>query len=288
MEKYNIDNIILRNEALEVYLDNDNCELVADLKGYETRNNSMFKLIKQSWEKLIKDQIPHKCFKGIIYTGDRYKKDIRFKNSLSMAGKLENYENLIPSFVFESWEQVGIMNYEDKIKSIIKASKEKYTDERVFWIGNCNSNPERWKYVDYTKNHSKTTLFLPLKWIRNGKEDMSKTTPAFVSLEDHSKYRVLLDGVPNGYSGRIPFLLATGRPVIIHERDFEQWYFYDGTFKPWVHYIPLKEMSELDKIIKWTIDNKKECEKIGKAGQEYVLENLNINKIFILLLSFCI
>ena len=282
MEKYNINNIILKNEAFELYLDNDNCCIVQDFGSFETRNSSMEKLIKQSWEKYIKDQIPHKCFKGIVYTGDRYKKDIRYKNSLAMAGKSENYENLIPSFVFESWQQVGIDSYEEKIKSIVKASKEikaKDIDKRVFWIGNCNSNPERWKYIDYSKNHSDTTLFLPLKWIRDGIKDMSKTTPAFVSLEDHCKYRVLLDGIPNGYSGRIPFLLATGRPIIIHEREFEQWFFYDGTFKPWVHYIPLKEMKDLDKIIKWTIDNKEECEKIGKAGQEYVLEYLNLDKI---------
>lgn len=282
MKKYNINNITLNNEAFEIYLDNDIFSVSQDFGGYETRNQSMQKLIKESWEKYIKNQIPHKCIKGIVYTGDRYKKDIRYENCFSMAGERENYNNLIPSFVFESWEQVGINSYEEKIKSIVKASKEfksKDIDERVFWIGNCNSNPERWKYIDYSKSHPKTTLFLPLKWIRDGKEDLSKTTPAFVSLEDHVKYRVLLDGIPNGYSGRIPYILATGRPVIIHEREFEQWFFYDGTFKPWVHYIPLKEMKDLDKIIKWTIDNKEECEKIGKAGQEYVLEYLNLEKV---------
>lgn len=282
MKKYNIDNIILKNEAFEIYLDNDNYELLVDLNGIETRNMSIEKLIKQSWEKYIKDQIPHKCFKGIIYTGDRYKKDIRYKNSLAIAGKSENYENLIPSFVFESWQQVGIDSYEEKIKSIIEASKQvkiKDIDKRVFWIGDCDSNRERWKYIDYSKNNSDTTLFLPLKWVKDGIEDMTKTTPGFVSLEDHCKYRVLLDEISNGYSYRIPFLLATGRPIIIHEREFEQWFFYDGTFKPWVHYIPLKEMKELDKIIKWTIDNNEECEKIGKTGQDYVLKFLTLDKI---------
>jgi hypothetical protein len=282
IEKYNIDNIVLNSEAFEIYIDNDTCNIPQDFGGYESRNSSMQKLIKEAWEKYIKNQIPHKCIKGIVYTGDRYKKDIRYKNCFSMAGQQENYENLIPSFVFESWKEVGINNYEEKINSIIKASKEVKTtdiDERVFWIGNCNSNHERWKYIDYSKTHSKTTLFLPLKWLRDGKEDLSKTTPSFISLEDHSKYRVLLDGIPNGYSGRIPFILATGRPIIIHERPFEQWFFYDGTFKPWVHYIPLKDISELDKIIKWTIDNKDECVKIGKMGQEYVLKFMTIEKI---------
>ena len=282
MEKYNINNITLNSEAFEIYLDNDVCNTAQDFGGYESRNSSMQKLIKDAWEKYIKNQISHKCIKGIVYTGDRYKKDIRYDNCFSMAGEKDDYENLIPSFVFESWKEVGINGYEEKINSIVKASKNTNTkdiDPRVFWIGNCNSNPERWKYIDYTKSNPKTTLFLPLKWIRDGVEDMSKTTPAFVSLDDHVKYRVLLDGIPNGYSGRIPFILATGRPIIIHERPFEQWFFYDGTFKPWVHYIPLANINELDKIIKWTIDNKEECEKIGKAGQEYVLKYLTIEKI---------
>lgn len=279
MEKYDIDNITLNSEAFEIYIDNNVCNVAQDYGGYETRNQSMQKLIKDAWDKYIKNQIPHKCIKGIVYTGDRYKKDIRYANCFSMAGEKESYENLIPSFVFESWKEVGINNYEDKINSIIKVSKTKYTDERVFWIGNCNSNPERWKYIDYTKTHPKTTLFQHIHWIKSNTKDMTKTTPTFVTLEDHTKYRVLLDAIPNGYSGRIPFILATGRPIIIHERPFEQWFFYDGTFKPWVHYIPLKDISELDKIIKWTIDNKEECETIGKNGQEFVLKYLTPEKI---------
>jgi len=281
VKKYSKENILITDESFEFYMDNYILKITCDQGGYETRNRSMIKLITESYNKLIKGNIKKHKIEGKVYTGDKYKEDINAINSFSMAGEKKNYNNLIPPFIYDSWEQVGIHNYEEKISSIIKASKNKWTDKRVFWIGNCNSNPERWKYIDYSKKHSDKTLFEHIYWVsgNNKIEDMSKITPNFISLEEHTKYRVLLDGIPNGYSGRLPFILSTGRPVIIHERPYEQWFFYNDTFKPWVHYIPLKNINELDKIIQWTFDNEEECEKIGKRGQKYVQTYLTYDKI---------
>lgn len=281
LEKYSKDNLLITNESFEFYMDNYNIKITCDQGGYETRNNSMIKLITNSYNMLIKGKIKKYKIEGKVYTGDKYKEDINAVNSFAMAGTKDNYNNLIPPFIYDSWEQVGIYNYEDKISSILKASEHKWSDKRVFWIGNCNSNVERWKYIDYSKKHSDKTLFEHIYWTNgtNKEDDMSKITPNFISLEEHTKYRVLLDGIPNGYSGRLPFILSTGRPVIIHERPYEEWFFYNDTFKPWVHYIPLKNISELDKIINWTFDNQEECDQIGKRGQEYVQKYLTYEKI---------
>lgn len=278
MEKYNINNITIVNEAFEFYMDNDNYVITNDLETHDNMLHSMNKLLNEAYEQHIKGKIEHKSIKALLYTGDKYKKDINFKNNLAIGGTRENYDNLIPGFVFDSWKEAGIENYENNIKLIVQSSKKKWTDERVFWIGNCNSNPERWKYIEYNKTHDKTTTFKHIQPNNTNFNDLSKTS-SFVSLEEYSKYRILLDGIHNGYSKKLPYLMSTGRPVIIHESENEQWFFYNNTFKPWIHYIPLKNISELDKIIKWTFDNKEECEKIGANGQKYVLEFLTKEQI---------
>ena len=269
-------------ECFDIYIDTDNYLLIKNWGGYETRNDSMYLLIKETWETYLKSKLDNnKKIELRIYTGDNYPKS-SVKNSVAMAGTQEDFNNnnLVPSFVFHDWRQVGIHNYSDKINSIIEASKKKWTDDRVFWIGNPATHWSRPKLIDYSKKHPDTTLFTDVMWVNNNNLDMSKTTPTFVSLEDHTKYRVLFDARPNGYSGRLPFLLATKRPVIIQKRTNEQWYFYDGTFKPWIHYIPCEEnLSDLEKTINWTFDNPEEAEKIGQNGYNYVIKYLTHDKI---------
>ena len=280
-KKYSIDKLLIVDQAIEFYIDRTGFQLIKEYQGYETRNSSICNLIKKSHKYIIEKLKNDECIKGIVYTGDRCKYDIGH-TCFSMAGEEVDKDHIVPSFVFDSWKQVGIDDYEEKIQSIINTNpnelKKDWIDTRVFWIGNCNSNFERWKYIDYTKSHPDTTLFKHIVW-NSGEEDMSKSTNEFVSLEDHSKYRVLLDGVANGYSGRLPFLLSTGRPVIIHKRRWEQWFFYDGTFIPWEHYIPLDKIEDLEKIVRWTIDNKDKCIEIGKNGQKYVHTYLTMEKV---------
>jgi len=280
LEEFSLDKITINNEAFEIYIDEDECKIIHDFGGYETRNESMIIMINDVYNKLLQKNMKGYKIEAVIYTGDKYKEDIRVKTSLAMAGNKEEYDNLLPSFVFHDWRQVNIHNYTEKINSIVKASKIRWSDKRIFWIGNPQTNPLRWRLIDYSKKHPDKTLFESIKWIPNNNDDMSKTTSNFVSLEDHTKFQCLFDAIPNGYSGRIPLLLATGRPVMIQHRKIEQWYFYNNTFIPWTHYIPVKEdLSDLDTQVNWLFNNPEKAEQIGKAGQQYVLQYLSYDKI---------
>jgi glycosyltransferase involved in cell wall biosynthesis len=108
----------------------------------------------------------------------------------------------------------------------------------------------------------------------------------FVTLKDHCKYSILLDVRGWGFSARLPLLLATGRPIIIASRNHELWFYHDGTFIPWIHYIPAGDKygetishEAVAEAVKWAIEHPEEAAKIGKAGQEYAQKYLTRDAI---------
>ena len=121
-----------------------------------------------------------------------------------------------------------------------------------------------------------------MEWLSHQSNGSKNLSSKFVSLPDHCKYRVLIDFGGAGYSGRIPLLLASGRPLIIVGHPEEAWFYWDGSMTPWVHYIPCGDKSgngiskeDILNAIKWTFDNKKKAAEIGKAGQEYAKKYLS-------------
>ena len=261
------------NEQFDIYLDNTICDIIKDSGGFQTRHKSMIKMITNSWNKIIKDKLKdNEKIELSVFTGDNYGKS---DNGLSvaMAGEKKDYDNLVPAFVFENWAEAGIHDYTEKIKQISDAGLKKYEFDKVFWRGNVSTHHTRKKLIEYGLKHKSTTDFDGINWT-NAKNKI-------VSLEEHAKFRVLIDIQGIGHSGRIPYLLASRRPVIIQKRKVEQWYYFNDTLKPFIHYIPCEEdLSDLDKVIKWTFDNKEKAEEIGKAGHDYVMTYLTKDKIY--------
>lgn len=252
-------------EYFDIYIDYNKIEIIYDGGGFQSRHKSMISLITQSYN-IYKNEYEKNKNKKVevrIYTGDR------FGDGISMAGTKKDYDNLIPAFVFDCWKEVGIYDYEEKINMISKAGEINYIYDKVFWVGNVTTHVTRKKLIEYGKS-DKRTVFIDRRTISKD-----------ISLEDHTKYRVLIDIQGIGHSGRIPYLLATGRCVIIQERQVEQWYYWNDTLIPWVHYIPVKEdLSDLKKIIDWTFDNKDKCKTIGENGYKYVEKYLSKQKIY--------
>ena len=252
-------------EYFDIYIDYNKIEIVYDGGGFQSRHKSMISLITQSYNIYKNEYVKNKNKKVEvrIYTGDR------FGNHISMAGTKADYDNLIPAFIFDCWKEAGIHDYEGKINMISEAGKSNYIYDKVFWVGNVTTHITRKKLIDYGKT-DKRTVFIDMRTI-------SKP----ISLEDHTKYRVLIDIQGIGHSGRIPYLLSSRRCVIIQERQVEQWYYWNDTLKPWIHYIPVKEdLSDLKKIIDWTFDNKDKCKTIGENGYNYVQTYLSKQKIY--------
>ena len=209
---------------------------VVEMNQYETRGDSCF----QIFERLLA-MAPELCRfeKGVIFFGDSppcHDLDMEYILQFCTTKPIRQSRSFLPFPCPHSlrWPQVGIENSEDLLTSLLQDSRI-YSDNRVFWIG-ANTHPIRARLIDISFTHRKVLEAKMIKWqpTANGK---IVCHPRFVSLQDHANYKYLIDCPGNGYSGRLKWLLATGRPTFIVERDIvEHWH---DAMIPWVHYVPV-------------------------------------------------
>jgi len=106
-------------------------------------------------------------------------------------------------------------------------------------------------------------------------EDQVKRWPCFVELPADS-----------GYSGRVPYLLHGGRPILMVERGPSEFgptapmapTWYSHLLKPWVHYIPVShDMSDLADKAKFAlgITPGSNATKIAAAAQQLAQTHLS-------------
>ena len=254
--------------------------LLYDLGGYESRNQSTMSLLLASWKMYYRGKGIDTFQEKTIWTDDHFNPE----KSFSYATSYENFQKAIPDHVFFSWPQVGIHNYESVFNEVILKSKEAPKDMRIFWRG--APNPIRKMAEAISVQFPDYINIRCFEWSREDKDKLYLHTQEYRTLPEHCTYGILIDLPGAGYSGRLPLLLATGRPVIIVGRPNEQWFYWDDTFKPWVHYIPCgsKDGNKLTphdifEACKWTIQNPVKAADIGLEGQKYALSHFTYNAI---------
>lgn len=236
------------------------------------RYDSITKLLTNAWNLYVKGKSngkdTNKTIYKTIYLRDRY--DGVGDYCFGVTNKLE-VDECFPFSIYDKWEAAKVFHYEESFNEIIQEGNNPPLFNKAFWIG-AMSHYSRFGIDTLTNKYPEIIDFRILDW---------NNPNNFVSLKEHCKYSILVDLRGWGGSGRLPLLLATGRPIILATRTCEQWFYHDGTFQPWVHYIPCGEKygevfshDELVKSVKWAIDNPAEAAQIGKNGQEYAKNTL--------------
>lgn len=245
--KYNF-----RNNKLEIKI----------IHGFQSRNEATIILFLEAFA-LIKQNF-NKNFSIKFYTGDY---PIINQKCFSYSKSNED-DNIItiPNFDFAFWKEAGINDYQRQIDKIIEKSKLVFEVPKLFWIGNTQTNLTRQIFFSKFKNEN------IIECIHFDPSDKT-TINNFVTLEDHCKYKYLIDLQGNGYSGRIKYLLFTGRPLIIQDRKFKT--FYHSQLIPYEHYIPVKEdFSDLIAKINWLEENPEAAIEIGINAKNFAINNL--------------
>lgn len=140
------------------------------------------------------------------------------------------------------WPQVGIPDGPRLLLDFLEYRGD-WKENRIFWIG-ANLHPSRKKLGDLSKLHPAAIDATLMEWQRGGTALQLKSKTRYVPLWDQRHYKYLIDCPGLGYSGRLRWLIASGRPVFIVERPvIEPWH---ALMRPWVHYIPVRtDMSDL-------------------------------------------
>lgn len=132
-----------------------------------------------------------------------------------------------------AWPQVGIPDGEALIRQLLEWDQP-WRIAKIFWIG-AETHPSRRSLHNLSRQRPDILDAELMVWEGN----QTGRQMRYVSLPDHSNYKYLIDCPGVGYSGRIRWLLATGRPVFIVERDsIEPWH---EELTPWCHYIPVRQ-----------------------------------------------
>lgn len=253
---------------------------VEDPGGFQNRNASVIRLTQAAFA-IYRPLIPEGDWAFGVFTGDDViriaeaipKLDFpvfAFARSKRVPGVLA-----FPCFSFDAWVEAGIRNYPDCVHSILMASATPPSDPHCFWIGNTATHPLREIIYSHALGHPELADFRPMQWQNAVSQDGRLAATQYVSLPDHCAYSMLLDMRGAGYSGRRKFLLHTGRPVLVVDGEFTE-YWAEGLV-PWVHYVPIGADGQgLLEVIRHLAQHPKLAQTIGRQGQRYALDHLQL------------
>lgn len=246
---------------------------ITDYGAIEIRNISMFHLLAIAMTR-IRMQLP-KSFDLTIKTADYAGTNEQY----AAFCRTDEQQNviLIPDFTFDGWATIGVYSYKQLIDEIVARSKEPYKYDKLFWIGSAETHPSRVTLCEMSLKDDRIEA-IGANWKRETYQ-IYRTQKAdkFVTFQDHTEYKYLIDLQGYGYSGRLKVLLFTGRPLFIADRKWKE-YFYED-LKPFVHYIPVKEdLSDLTEKLDWAEAHYDEAVQIAKNAQEYALSHLTQEK----------
>lgn len=183
----------------------------------------------------------------------------------------DNMNRLIPAPFFINWADCKINDYDEACKEIYQEGLKEPQYETCFWSGNINTHKSRKLLYETYKNNKHFTLN-SMDWIGNGVGLAGKPT-SYISMKEQTKYKYLLDIRGNSWSGRIPFLLFTNRPLFYVER--EPIAYFEKDLKPFVHYIPVKSnLTDLDEKYIWAQEHYDQAKQIAKNALEYAQKHL--------------
>jgi hypothetical protein len=180
---------------------------------------------------------------GSVFYGDRpptsSSPGLNFCTTLKRGSKTSWLP--FPCFSFLKYVEVGIPDSESMIQSMLADDRAAESD-KIFWIG-ANTHPSREALCKLGKRHPDIIDAEMIEWDRSNPGRLASKTRQ-VSIPDHRTFKYLIDCPGHGYSLRLKWLLATGRPVFVIERDIvEPWM---TGLVPWAHYVPVKaDLSDL-------------------------------------------
>jgi hypothetical protein len=245
----------LRFDAHELH-----CE---DLGCYQSRGIALTQLFRDAFARL-----PEDCkarFQPTVlecYAGDHS------PHAWSFASARPALETL-PCHVFHAWPEVGIQGYDEVCDELAQRGADAPQHDQLFWIGNAGTHASRAQLVQQFGQHPDMLLIDSGQWV----SDQVKTTKRYVSLQDHTHYRFLLDVRGHGYSGRTKLLLNSRRPVFYQDRDCHEYWFWD--LQPFVHYIPVaSDFSDLAETLAWARAHPAACERIAQQAQAFHSQHL--------------
>lgn len=241
--------LVMKN-CLHVYRDNGgDIQFERESKALEPWaenrfTNGTIQMIRDSFDK-FPDEV-NKTFSAWIYGGDwTYEADICreligvdhiFSYSTSYA--LSDRVIPIPDYKFyHSGYAVDDRTLEgdELLEELWKKEEQPWKDERAFWVGNISNSEARYRLKVMSERYPEKICvksFYVQGTNQSGLEN-------YVEMKDFSDYKYLIDVRGYGWTDRVKLLLAMGRPLLLVDRPFVEYYY--SLLEPMKNYVPIRE-----------------------------------------------
>lgn len=237
---------------------------VVSLGGFQTRHEAVLTLVDQA------DQENDGPAFGpiLIHTDDRPISTIdEHARSYAFCSAPGYLDVAVPDFVFGGWPEVGIDDFDQTAARMAAAGEQPAELPLAGWIGSCHLNLVRRALLGLGRTHPDLLDVHHVQWV-HGPSGLQTVDQNHLSLpEQVGRWNALVDVEGLGYSGRLKLLLHSGRPVLVQDRPWREWYW--DSLVPMEHYVPVRrDLSDLVDRARWVQQNPHEAEQIGRAGQK--------------------
>lgn len=184
-----------------------------------------------------------------------------------------------PDWTFWHWPSSKVEDSRKTFVDISSAGELPPRSDKVGWFGNIES-------AGTNLPESRTRPMLVNEYGREHPDRFdfrhagsgAAGSSVHISMPDLVReYRYLLDIGGAGYSGRLKFLLFSGRPLFLVDRLYVE-YFHDDLL-PFVHFIPVRsDLSDLLARHDWARENPGKAEQIALNAKNYAKENITNEK----------
>jgi len=214
--------------------------------GYQSRHAKTCWMIRDAMKRLDADCKALSGFRHhTIFTGDMSNCSDDMAYAAETISQKECKTKLIPDHTFYHWIEAGLTadnsthmpEYTTLNAELVELGSHPASERRCGWAGNPGTNGLRGMFRDKANK----TLFD----VVTPTEDVGPAgIGGRISMQDQVRRWACLVDLPGiGFSGRLPYLLHSGRPLLLVERGPGQstdpvW--YSHLLKPWVHYIPVR------------------------------------------------
>jgi hypothetical protein len=238
-----------------------------DLGGPETRHRSMLRVVATA-----DADIGLPTFGPLlVHTGDRPvctpEEPWRAHAFCTATGYLDV---AVPDPVFGGWPEVGIDDFDETCRDVAAAGAAPAERPVAGWVGSLGTHPIRAELHRIGSAHPEQLEVRQVEWgPRNATgAQLGTVTGTHLTLADQcARWGALIDVEGLGYSGRLKILLHAGRPVLVQDRPWHEW--WEDAFRPMEHHIPVqRDLTDLVDQVRWVQAHPEEAAAIGAAGQE--------------------
>ena len=212
-------------------------------------------------------------------TNDRVEDDGTALLFMQTVGPREAGPSLFPDFIFGGWWHIGLHEYDPFVSEIRRQAESPPVHDSAFWIGNPEMHESRVALLELSKRHATRVDARAIQWrheLGNASEstgERAMTEGGWVTLQEHPRWRYLLDMPGTGWSGRLKLLAHCGRTLLLPPRSHWDW--ASSKLLPGVHYVSIKDdLSDLVHSIDQLEANRSHAQSMAEMVQQLARDEM--------------